>query len=130
MKIRDVLASQNAYGEAHALTSHRLAELTGMTERNIRRAVYAERLEECQQIGDFICSTPNGNGGYYLAETADDVQKVIKRKEITAKRHFMSVKAGKQLMKTVEENASAPLPLESKEDGDGQKGGTHGETRE
>lgn len=107
MTIRDILDSQNAYGEAHALTSNRIAELTGMSQRQIRKAVYNERQKECQQISDFICSTPNGNGGYYLAATLDDVRKVMKRQDGMAKKHFQSVKEMRQFIKAAEQGASA-----------------------
>lgn len=110
MTIKEILSSQNAYGEGHALTSHRLAELTGMSEREIRRAVYRERQGECHTIGDFICSTPNGNGGYYLAATLDDVRKVLKRQEGMSKKHFQSVKNMRHFIKA-EEQAQASTPL-------------------
>ena len=59
-----------AEGRANARTSRELCKVLNITPRELTRAVQKERREEQP-----ICATATGSGGYYLAETKEEMQR-------------------------------------------------------
>lgn len=86
------------YGRANAIHLHNLQRYSGLDNRRLRKII-----ELIRRDGVCVCSD---EAGYYLPETAAELEKYIKRVERTAKSTFFTLETAKHelaKMDTVEQ---------------------------
>lgn len=86
------------YGRANAIHLHNLRRYSGLDNRRLRKII-----ELIRRDGVCVCSD---EAGYYLPETAAELEKYIKRVERTAKSTFFTLETAKHelaKMDTVEQ---------------------------
>ena len=67
-------------GRANALTQHEIAALTGLSPRQVRNQITLLR-------GQYpICSSTLPSGGYYMAESVEDIDDTLRHMEGRAKK--------------------------------------------
>lgn len=75
------------YGRANAIHSEDLQRFSGLDTRQLRRIV-----ELIRRDGVCVCAD---NAGYYLPETAAELERYIRRVEATAKSTYFTLKTAK-----------------------------------
>lgn len=75
------------YGKANAIHLHDLQRYSGLDSRRLRKII-----ELIRRDGVCVCSD---EAGYYRPETAEELEKYIKRVEATAKSTFYTLKTAK-----------------------------------
>lgn len=81
------------HGRENAVTRSQLVDMTGMHDRNVRKAISKARKEYV------ILSLENGSGYYQpTAEDYPELEKFVKREESRAKSIFASLKMARALL--------------------------------
>lgn len=93
LHIFQILKQAGAVGEHRAMTSKELMRRTGLTRRGLVRRVNWERKRH------LICSTTSGEGGYYRPASRADIQHFLAGQEQLIKRHAVSMRLARRLMK-------------------------------
>lgn len=75
MRIYQILKRNNARGKENAMTTERLIELSGLTQREIAAQVLEERKRH------FIGSTTQGDGGYYRPANFKEIEDYSRQRE-------------------------------------------------
>ncbi|WP_455788498.1 hypothetical protein [Acidaminococcus fermentans] len=75
MKIYQILKEHNARGKENAMTTERLMELSGLTQREIVAQVKEERKRH------FIGSTTQRDGGYYRPANFKEIEDYSRQRE-------------------------------------------------
>ncbi len=88
-------------GEGLALSASVLCELTGLTPRDLRRQVTAERI-----AGSLICSSPRG---YFIAAGRDELSDFIKASSARATTSRRVARAFRDALKRMQNQAQIPL---------------------
>lgn len=86
-----VVLSCFRYGRANAIHLHDLQRYSGLNNRALRKVI-----ELIRRDGVCVCSD---EAGYYLPETAVELEKYIRRVEKTAKSTFFTLKTAKAELK-------------------------------
>jgi biotin operon repressor len=94
-------------GEDNATHSKRLIDISGLTERELRKVI-----EQLRRSGTVIISS---NKGYYLPETVDELQHYINKESKRAKSIFYTLKTAKVLEKTMLNRSQHIGTLESED---------------
>ncbi len=81
------------YGADRAIHLSELCTITGLNSRNVRKAI-----EKMRRAGVVIAS---GENGYFIPETATELERYIRRTEKTARSIFYTLKAARTLQKSV-----------------------------
>lgn len=88
-------------GEGLALSASVLCELTGMTPRELRRQVAAERI-----AGALICSTPRG---YFIGRTREELSDFVKASSARASTSRKVSRAFRDALKRMQNQSQIPL---------------------
>lgn len=84
-------------GRSNAISRARLAEITGLGDRNVRK-----RIAEARQAGLLIVNSQDGKG-YYFADTTEDVKRQYKQDKARALSILARLKTARQVLAAAEE---------------------------
>lgn len=93
MDIYKLLKEHNAKSEQRAIKTKEIMAITGMSQREVTKAVQHEREKH------FICSTMRNGGGYYRPASRADIQRFLAGQEQLIKRHAVSMRLARRLMR-------------------------------
>ena len=91
--IYQLLKKHGARGRQNAMTTKQLMHLTGLSQREITKAVERERLKH------FICSQMTNGGGYYRPATTAEVLAYINSQEKRIAKHALSMRLARRFKK-------------------------------
>ena len=91
--IYQLLKQHGAKGANNAMTTKKLMRLTGLSKREVTKAVERERRKH------FICSRMTNGGGYYRPATSGEVLDYIKSQEKRIEKHALSVRLPRRFKK-------------------------------
>lgn len=86
MLIHQLLKEHNAFGEQRAMKTAEIMAITGMTKREIVRAVQREREKH------FICATMRNGGGYYRPACSSEIERYKNSQEKRIAMHAISLR--------------------------------------
>lgn len=90
MAIYKLLKANHAIGEERAMRTAEIMAITGMTKREIVRAVQREREKH------FICSTMRNGGGYYRPAHISEIEKYKNGQEKRIAMHAISLQLARR----------------------------------
>lgn len=93
MTIYKLLKANHATGEEKAMRTAEIMAITGMTKREIVRAVQREREKH------FICSTTANGGGYYRPAHVSEIEHYKDGQEKRIAMHAISLRLARQFFK-------------------------------
>ena len=91
--IYQLLKKYGARGRQNAMTTKQLMRLTGLSQREITKAVERERLKH------FICSQMTNGGGYYRPATTAEVLGYLNSQEKRIAKHALSMRLARRFKK-------------------------------
>ena len=98
LQISDYLSK----GQKNAIPCAELERLTGLSAREIRKRVRAERI-----AGTVILSSQDEKPGYYLPDTTEEIERFCRSMEKRGRSAFMARKAAAAMLKGEQGNDGA-----------------------
>lgn len=93
MLIYKLLKEHNAKGEQRAMRTAEIMAITGMTQREVSRAVQREREKH------FICATMSNGGGYYRPAHGSEIERYKNSQEKRIAMHAISLQLARRFDK-------------------------------
>ncbi len=90
MNVSEMILQTIGTGEENAVNADYLTKLTGLTSRELRKAV-----ETLRRDGYVIISSDNG---YYYPETVEEVKRYIKKESRRAQSIFFTLRSARALL--------------------------------
>lgn len=91
--IHKLLKKYGARGRQNAMTTKQLMHLTGLSKREVTKAVERERRKH------FICSRMTDGGGYYRPATTTEIMAYIDSQEKRIEKHALSMRLARRFKK-------------------------------
>ncbi len=99
MKIHQLLKARHANGEQRAMRTKVIMAITGMTQREVTKAVQREREKH------FICATMSNGGGYYRPAHVSEIEHFKNGQEKRIAMHAISLRLARKFMNRRNNNA-------------------------
>lgn len=93
MEIYKILKEHNAKGEQRAMRTKEIMAITGMSQREVTKAVQREREKH------FICSTMQNGGGYYRPAHGSEIERYKNSQEKRIAMHAISLRLARRFDK-------------------------------
>lgn len=93
MEIYKLLKEHNAKGEQRAMRTKEIMAITGMSQREVTKAVQREREKH------FICSTMQNGGGYYRPAHGSEIERYKNSQEKRIAMHAISLRLARRFDK-------------------------------
>lgn len=93
MEIYKLLKEHNAKGEQRAIKTKEIMAITGLTRREVARAVQREREKH------FICSTMRNGGGYYRPAHGSEIERYKNSQEKRIAMHAISLRLTRRFIR-------------------------------
>lgn len=93
MEIYKILKEHNAKGEQRAIKTKEIMAITGMSQREVTKAVQREREKH------FICSTMRNGGGYYRPAHGSEIERYKNSQEKRIAMHAISLRLARRFDK-------------------------------
>lgn len=93
MEIYKLLKEHNANGEQRAMRTKEIMAITGMSQREVTKAVQREREKH------FICSTMRNGGGYYRPAHGSEIERYKNSQEKRIAMHALSLRLARRFIR-------------------------------
>jgi hypothetical protein len=93
MKIHQLLKARHANGEQRAMRTKEIVAITGMTQREVTKAVQREREKH------FICATMSNGGGYYRPVHISEIEHYKNVQEKRIAMHAISLRLARRFIR-------------------------------
>ena len=93
MEIYKLLKEHNAKGEQRAMRTKEIMAITGMSQREVTKAVQREREKH------FICSTMQNGGGYYRPAHGSEIERYKNSQEKRIAMHAISLRLARRFIR-------------------------------
>lgn len=93
MEIYKLLKEHNAKGEQRAMRTKEIMAITGMTQREVTKAVQREREKH------FICATMQNGGGYYRPANGSEIEHFKNGQEKRIAMHAISLRLARRFIR-------------------------------
>lgn len=93
MEIYKLLKEHNAKGEQRAIKTKEIMAITGMSQREVTKAVQREREKH------FICSTMRNGGGYYRPAHGSEIERYKNSQEKRIAMHVLSLRLARRFIR-------------------------------
>lgn len=93
MEIYKLLKEHNAKGEQRAIKTKEIMAITGMSQREVTKAVQREREKH------FICATMRNGGGYYRPAHVSEIEHYRNSQEKRIAMHAISLRLARRFIR-------------------------------